>query len=80
MINTEKIVFDEPVYFMPNFSGPVKISILKLLDNGNVLVKQSSKKKDLKPFTTQLAHIYNEQKDANRGCRSWQSSKKRSKK
>lgn len=80
MINAEKIVFDEPVYFMPNFSGPIKVSIIKLLDNGNVLVKQSSKKKDLKPFTTQLAHIYNKQENANRGCRSWQSSKKRSKK
>lgn len=79
MVNVDKIVFDESRYFMPNYNGTVKVSIVELRGNGNVLVKQFSDKKDLKPFVTQIAHIYNKAEDANKGRRAWEASKKRSK-
>jgi len=47
MISKEEIVFGEPLYYMPGYGSPVKISILKLLGDKTVtvLVKQYSKKR-----------------------------------
>lgn len=80
MVNTEEIVFNEPVYYVPEYSGVIKVSIIKLLDDGKALIKQASKKKDLKPFPTPMAYIYNSSKDAYRGRRAWESYKRKSKK
>lgn len=77
MLNTEKIVFDEPIYWMPNFNGSIKVSILKLLDDGRVLVRQYSEKKDLKPYYTQIAHLYNCAENAAKGRRAWEASKRK---
>lgn len=79
MINKGKIVFDEPIYYMPNYGGTIKISVLKLLDGERVLVKQYSKDqgKDFKPFSTRIADIYNRQEDAARGRRAWEQAKKK---
>lgn len=80
MINGEKIVFNEPLYYAPDYSGIIRISILRLLDDGRALVKQSSKKKDLKPFPMQLAHIYNSDGAAAKGRRAWESYQRKNKK
>lgn len=77
MVSKEKIVFDEPLYYMPNYDGVIRISILKLLDGERVLVKQYSQKKDYKPFSTPIAHIYNCSKDADKGRRTWEAYKRR---
>ena len=77
MLNKEKIVFDEPIYHMPNYNGTVRVSILKLLDDGRLLVKQHSGKKDLKPFPTPIVHVYNSSEDAAKGRRAWEASKRK---
>lgn len=79
MIHEEKIVFDEPCYFMPNYGGIIKVSVLKLLDGERALVKQHSKNKDLKPFPTPIAHLYNRAEDAARGRKAWEAYRKRAK-
>ena len=80
MININEIVFNEPLYFVPEYSGVTKVSIVKLLDDGSALVKQFSKKKDLKPFSRSIMYIYNNSKDAYRGRRAWETSKRKQKK
>ncbi len=79
MINKDEIVFNEPIYYTSDYSGATKIIILKLLDDGTALVRQNSKRKDHKPFTRPMAYIYDNSKDAYRGRRAWESSKRRSK-
>lgn len=80
MLNKEKIVFDEPIYWMPNFNGSIKASIIEVLDDGKVLVRQYSKDKELKPFQVLLSHLYNSADAAAKGRRAWEASKRKSKK
>lgn len=72
MINKDKIKYNEPIYYMPNYSGIIKISILKSINNTMVLVKPYSAKKDFKPFTTPIQHIYNKPEHARIGRREWE--------
>lgn len=74
MINKNEIKFGEPIYYTPSYSGTIRISILKSLDNERVLVKQHSKDKnrDLQPFPTPIVHIYTHEKDATKGHRAWE--------
>ena len=62
---------------MPNYGGTIKVSVLKLLDSERVLVKQHKRGKDLKPFPTPMAHVYNRTGDADRGRRSWEAYKRK---
>lgn len=71
MINKSKIKYNEPIYYMPTYSGVIKISIIKSIHNNMMLVKPYSKKKDFKAFTTPIEHIYNKPEHAQRGCREW---------
>lgn len=77
MVNKEKIVLDEPIYWMPNFNGSIKVSIIEVLDDGKVLVRQYSKDKDLKPFHVLLSHLYNSADAAAKGRRAWEASKRK---
>lgn len=72
MINKDKIVFNEPNYYVPTYSGASKVSIMKLKKESIALVKIYSKKKDFKPFVIPLTHIYNTERAANVGRREWE--------
>lgn len=72
MVSKEEIIFNEPIYFTSDYSGATKISIIRLFDDGEALVKQYCKKKDFKPFTRPMTHIYTNSKDAEKGRKaSW---------
>ena len=77
MVNREKIIFNESSYYMPDYSGTIKVSVLKLLDDERALVKQHKKNKDLKPFPIPITHIYNRAEDADKGRRAWEEYKRK---
>lgn len=72
MINKDKIKYNEPIYYMPTYGGAIKISIIKAKSDNLMLVKQYSKKKDLKAFVVPIEHIYNKPEHAHRGIREWE--------
>ncbi len=80
MINTNKVEFNKPVYYIPAYSGSVMVSILELRSNGSALVQQYSTKQDLKPFVISVNHIYNKAEDAVRGRRAWAQGKRKRRK
>lgn len=73
MVNKNKITLNDPVYFTPNYSGAVKISILKLYDDETALVQIHPVTKDAKNFCIPLEHIYNQAKHAKNGKHAWES-------
>lgn len=72
MVNKSKIKFNDPVYFTPNYSGAVKVSILKLYDDETALVQIYPATKDDKNFRIPLEHIYNQAKHAKNGKHAWE--------
>lgn len=82
MINKDKIVLNEPVYYMPIYSGAVKIKILELKNDNVALVQMVFKKskKKFKPFTIPIQHIYNKPGHAYLGRREWENYMRKNKK
>lgn len=73
MINVAKIKYNEPIYYAPSYGNSMRVSIIKLINDDIALVQLSLKtKKDLKPFSIPITHIYNKPEDAYRGRREWE--------
>ncbi len=74
MINKDKIKLNEEIYYVPSYSGATKVSIIEVITNDKVLVKPASNaRKEFKPFTIPLIHVFNKPKDAQIGKRAWES-------
>lgn len=67
MINKDKIVFNTKTYFTCSYTGVVGVTILKLFDDGCVLV-QSGKHTFVRP----IQYVYNEYEHARKGGRDWE--------
>lgn len=67
MINKDKIVFNTKTYYTCSWTGVIGVKILKLFDNGCVLVKAG---KD--PCVRPIKYVYNEYEHARRGGREWE--------
>ena len=67
MINKDKIVFNTKTYFTCSYSGAIAVKILKLFDDGCVLVQAG---KD--PFVWPIQYVYNEYEHARKGGRDWE--------
>lgn len=74
MINKDKIVFNTKTYFTCSYTGPIVVKVLKLFDNGRVLV-QSGKR----TFVRRLEDVYNEYEHARKGGRDWEHYERRRK-
>lgn len=74
MINKQKIKYNEAIYYVPSYTSPRKVSILKLINDSLVVVKPYSKKQnqEYKPFKVPIVHIYNADEDARIGRREWE--------
>lgn len=75
MINKDKIIFNTQTYYTCNYTGTIGVKILKLFDDGCVLVQA---KKD--PFVRPLMYVYNTREDARRGGRDWEHYERKRKK
>lgn len=67
MINKDKIVFNTKTYFTCAYTGPVGVKILRLFDDGCVLV-QAGKNTFIRP----IEYVYNEYEHARKGGREWE--------
>ena len=67
MINKDKIVFNTKTYYTCSWCGAIGVKILKLFDDGCVLVQAG---KD--PFIRPIQYVYNECEHARRGGRDWE--------
>ena len=67
MINKDKIVFNTQTYFTCSYSGAIAVKILKIFDDGCVLVQAGKK-----PFVRPLMYVYNTTEDARKGGRDWE--------
>lgn len=75
MINKDKIVFNTKTYFTCSWTGAVGVKILKLFEDGCVLV-QSGKNTFVRP----IEYVYNEYEHARRGGRDWEHFERKRKK
>lgn len=75
MINKDKIVFNTKTYFTCSYTGAVGVKILKLFDDGCVLL-QCGKRTFVRP----IEHVYNEYEHARRGGRDWEHYERKRKK
>lgn len=48
MVNVEKIVLNEPIYYTPKWSGITKISVVEIVNDNSVLVQVPPSKKGKK--------------------------------
>lgn len=65
MINKDKIVLHEKAYYVPTYTGVAKVNIEKIAENNLLIVKATTKKKDVKPFVILIDHVYNKPEHAN---------------
>ena len=74
MVNIEKIVLNEPIYYIPNWSGVARISVIEIVNDNSVLVQaQPSKKgKKFKPFYMSPKFIFTEHEHAKRAGKDWE--------
>ena len=75
MINKDKIVFNTQIYFTCSYSGATAVKILKLFDDGCVLVQASKK-----PFIRPIQYVYNQYEHARIGSRDWEHYERKRKK
>lgn len=54
MINKDKIVFNTQTYYTCSYTGVIAVKILKLFDDGFVLVQANKK-----PFVRPIQYVYN---------------------
>ena len=73
MINIEKIVLNELIYYTPNWSGVITISVIEIVNDNSVLVQvpPSKKGKKFKPFYMSPKFIFTEHEQAERAKRDW---------
>lgn len=67
VINKDKIIFNTHTYFTCSYSGVTAVRILKLFDDGCVLVQASKK-----PFVRPIQYVYNQYEHARIGGRDWE--------
>lgn len=67
MINKDKIVFNTQTYYTCSYTGVIAVKILKLFDDGFVLVQANKK-----PFVRPIQYVYNQYKHARIGGRDWE--------
>ena len=60
-------------YYTCNYSGTVIVTVIKILDNGNVLVKT----KKSKPFVREIAYIFDNPEMAKFAGRNWEKAQKK---
>ena len=74
MINIEKIVLNELIYYTPNWSGVITISVIEIVNDNSVLVQvpPSKKGKKFKPFYMSPKFIFTEHEQAKRAGRDWE--------
>lgn len=65
-------------YYTCNYSGSTKVTILKIFDDGAVLVKTKNDK--CKPFVRSMKYIFDSPDMANSARRSWENDKRKGKK
>jgi len=75
MINKDKIIFNTKTYYTCSYSGAISVKILKLFDDGCVLVQNSKK-----PFVRPLEYVFNTAEDARKGGRNWEHYERKRKK
>ena len=69
MINKEKMVLNEYVYWTCQWSGAVKVKILEVLDNDKVLVDTIIKNQS--PIVRDLEFIFNKEEHAKKSMKDW---------
>lgn len=74
MINKDKIIFNTHTYYTCSYSGAIGVKILKLLDDGCVLVKTKNG-----TFVRPLMYVYNTEEDARKGGRDWEHAERKRK-
>ena len=74
MINIEKIVLNELIYYTPNWSGITKISVIEIVYENSVLVQvpPNKKGKKFKPFYMSPKFIFTEHEHAKRAGKDWE--------
>ena len=74
MVNIDKIVLNEPIYYTPNWGGVTKISVIEIVNDNSVLVQvpPSKKGKKFKPFYMSPKFIFTEHEQAKRAGRDWE--------
>lgn len=60
-------------YYTCNYSGTVIVTVIKILDKGNVLVKT----KKSKPFVREIAYIFDNPEMAKFAGRNWEKAQKK---
>ncbi len=81
MIQKEKIIYNQPLYYVPQYGGATKVSILRVFGDGCALVVRRPKKdKDIKPFPIPLDFIFSTMQDACRSEREWEHWKRKHRK
>ena len=69
MINREKMVLNEYVYWTCQYTGPVKVAILEVLGDDKVLVDTTIKKQA--PIVRDLQFIFNKEEHAKKAMKDW---------
>lgn len=79
MINIETIRYNEPIYYVPTYGGSVRVSVIQLTDNGNVIVKSMGDKSQDKPYCIPVKFLFKTGEAARKQARNWESWKRKSK-
>lgn len=75
MINKDKIIFNTQTYYTCTYTGAVGIKILKLFEDGCVLVKNKAG-----TFVRPLMYVFNTFEDARKCGRDWEHYERKRKK
>lgn len=67
MVDKDKIVLNSKIYYTPTYGSLTGVKILKLFDDGYVLVKGRND-----PFVRPLIYVYNTVEDARKGSKDWE--------
>lgn len=71
MIDKNSVSYGEPNYFVPTYSSPAKVSILKIHDD-IAIVKQYSRKKEYRPYQIPLEFVCGSRENAKKCGRKWE--------
>lgn len=73
MIRKKAIIYNQPLYYVPQYGGATKVSVLRVFEDGCALVVRRPKKdKNIRPFPVPLDFIFDTMQDACRGEREWE--------
>lgn len=79
MINIETIQYETPIYYVPTYGGSLRVSVVRLTENGNVIVKNSGKKSRGRPYPIPIQFLFPTREAARKQARAWESWKRKSK-